>query len=189
MSDSAYLPGDIVGVPANHLLARLCHSAFEPHTNLFHWLIIYEYVPDERDYIILESIPKGVAIGRLSWYKGNDYRVFRPNVDDPTVGKKVCQELTRYGRNGYDWLVFITLPFDCLAILVRQIAIEHRLHPIRPSELPYRADHRLTCTEAANLGWTRVGYSLVPAGVFPLPAAFIEAVRRRRLKEVTVNDH
>lgn len=187
MSNSAYLPGDIVGVPANHLLARLCRCAFRPHTDLFHWLIIYEYVVREDDYVILESISKGVVVGRLSRYRESGYRVFRPAVDNSDLGKRACHELTRYGRNAYDWLVFLTMPFDCLAVLFRQVITERRLRPIQPSELPYRPDQRLTCTEAANLGWTQAGYPIVPADVFPLPAAFVEAVRRHRIREVTAN--
>ena len=187
MSGDAYRAGDIVGVPADHRLARLCYHVFRPHTKLFHWLIIYEYIPEEQDYIILESIRKGVTVGRLSRYQGSGYRVFRPAVSNPDIGRRACHELTRYGRNGYDWLILLTLPFDCLRIIIRQLIIERRLHPIRPCELPYRVDHRLTCTEAANLGWTRVGYPVIPPGVFPLPAAFLEAVRRRRLREVTAD--
>ena len=187
MSNSAYLPGDIVGVPARHVLARLCYHVFWPHTKLFHWLIIYEYIPEEQDYVILESIRKGVVVGRLSRYKGSGCRAFRPVVSNPALGKRACHELTRYGRNTYDWLIVLTLPFDCLAVLIRQLATEGCLRPIRPSELPYRVDHRLTCTEAANLGWARLGYPLVRSDVFPIPAAFIEAVREGRLREVTAD--
>ena len=185
MPEPVYRPGDIVGVPSKRVLARLLRWAFEPHTDLFHWLVVYEYVPEESDYVVMECIPQGVVMGRLSRYTGKGYRVFRPVFDDPTAGERACHELTRYGRYGYDWLIWLKMLFRCQAALVRQLAREKRLHPIRPSELPYRADQRLTCTEAAVVGWERVGCHLVPEGVFPMPASFLQAVHEGRLQEVT----
>lgn len=135
--------------------------------------------------MVMECIPQGVVMGRLSRYQGKGYRVFRPVVNDPTLGERACHELTRYGRHGYDWPVWLKMPFQCIAALVRQLNRERRLHPIRPAELPYREDQRLTCTEAAVVGWQRVGCRLVADGVFPMPASFMEAVLQGRLQEVT----
>ena len=179
-----YRHGDIVGI-ADSPLRHIARRVFKPHTDLYHWCLVCGYVEHEDDYIILESIARGICVGRLSWYQGREYRVFRVTMgQDRRLGRRVCQELTRFGRARYDWLFLAVLPFDCLRCWLRQLFTEGRFRAIQAAELKHWENERLTCTEAAN-AWRYVGYPIVPPGVKPMPSAFIEAVNVGRLIEVT----
>jgi len=179
-----YRKGDIVGIadsPLRHIAGRV----FAPHTDLYHWCLICDYVKHEDDYVILEATIRGIGVGRLSWYRNRGYRVFRVTMGQPiNLGHRVCQELARRGRARYDWFFIAVLPFDCLRCWLRQLFTEGRVRAIRASELKHWENEPLTCTEAAN-AWRYLGYPIVPTGVKPVPSAFIEAVNEGRLVEVT----
>ena len=197
-----YRHGDIAGVPHRGMLGRLMKRVFTPHTNMVHWVLICDYIESEEDYVILESIGKGVAVGRLSWYK--DYRVFRPTAKSTCIrlrpvaestcirrdscreylGIWACQELTKYGRAKYDWGFVLSLPFACVCCWLQQLLTTGRTWPIKAADLPYSLDDRLCCTEAAVLAWRLVGVYLVPVSTMPIPSALLEAVEKGILKEV-----
>jgi len=74
--------------------------------------------------------------------------------------------------------------FDISVIYAKMLVKERRLRRIRPAELPYRENHRFICTELANAVWAQVGRPVVPKGVMPLPAGYIEALQAGKLKIV-----
>uniref|UniRef100_A0A6M3L9K8 Uncharacterized protein n=1 Tax=viral metagenome TaxID=1070528 RepID=A0A6M3L9K8_9ZZZZ len=142
--------------------------------------MIGEYIPDDDDYVILESINKGIALGRLSMYQPEDMEIYKVNVDDwEALGKKATLALTRYGRCSYDFMLIIRL-----LIYAPIMLIKHGLPPWHPEELPYRRDNHFICTEAANRGWADIGYPFIPEGVIPMPASFKLALKRGRLLRV-----
>lgn len=180
-----YQHGDIAGVPGHSILGKLNKRVFWPPTDLFHFLLIADYIPHENDYVILESVNKGIAVGRLSWYEGKGYRVFRPNIPRSQYwGRRACQALTQHGRAKYDYLLILKLITGSLLVWAKQLIKEGRLHRIRAVELPYARDSRFICTEAANEAWHLVGYPIVPKGMVPLPSAFIEALSWGELIEL-----
>lgn len=183
----AYINGDIGAVLAEgfaKVAGLLSRKIFTPHTDLFHFFLIGDYIPEENDYVILEATPRGVMVGRLSWYEG--YRIFR--VVDPDVrelGIRAARAATKYGRAYYDYLLFFKLLAGVMRCLFRQLMNEGWFKAIRPAELPYARDSRFICTEIANEAWRLVGRPIVPKGVVPLPAGFIEALNSGKLVEVT----
>ncbi len=186
----AYIPyqaGDIVGVLGG-ALSQASYRIFEPPTRLFHFLIVGEYIPNEDDYVIYEAIGSGVRTGRLSWYAEDLYVVFR--LTDPQsrkLGVQACREASRFGRWGYDYLMYLYLLLDLPVVIIRNLLKERRLRRVRPDELPYHENHAFICTEFAAAVWREVGRDVIQKGVIPLPAGYIEAYKAGRLKRVGSN--
>ncbi|GAI92573.1 unnamed protein product, partial [marine sediment metagenome] len=80
------------------MLGWLSRRLMEPETDRYHYGIILQKW--QEDYLILESISKGLSIGRLSFYEGADIKFYR--VDCPQGLRKAAPfELTRWGRSRY----------------------------------------------------------------------------------------
>ncbi|GAH84387.1 unnamed protein product, partial [marine sediment metagenome] len=61
-------------------------NLIEPKTDRVHFFLIGEYLPWDDDYVILEAIGKGIAVGRLSFYKPEDVEIYRVNIGrDPKM--------------------------------------------------------------------------------------------------------
>lgn len=184
MMRQIYQHGDIGGVPNRGLLGRINRAVFHPHTDLYHFFLVADYVPEEDDYVILESTARGVGVGRLSWYE--DYRIFRVNAPmAKSLGVKACRMLTKHGRAGYDHLLFAKLLLGCLGAWLGQLFRLEPFGPINPWQLSYGRNSRFICTEAANEAWAMVGYPVIPRGMMPLPAGFEAARICGKLLEVS----
>ena len=190
-SKPVYQHGDIFGVPSYSTPGKFNKAVFWPHTDLYHFGIIADYIPDENDYVILESTGKGIGVGRLSWYDGKEYRVFR--INDPEavdLGVRACRALTQFGQARYDYGLYIKILAGCVWTWMEHIWYKLTVKDyaftwdIRPAELPYARDSRFICTEAANEAWRLVGRPPIPNGVIKLPAGFIEALYCQKLIEV-----
>jgi len=180
----SYQPGDIVGV-AGGLFVRAACRIFTPRTTLYHYLVIGEEIPEEDDHMIFEAIASGVRVGRLSWYNNDQYVVFRVNHPESfTLGRTACRLASQFGRWGYDFAVYLYILYDVCAIYTKMLFRERRLRRIRPAELPYHENHRFICTELANAVWAQVGQPVIPKGVMPVPAGYVEALQAGRLKIV-----
>ena len=181
------LPGDIAGVKGKGLLLWLSKHLLSPETDRVHFLVIGDYIPWDDDYVILESIGKGIAVGRLSFYKPEDLEIYRVNLStDPRMRtldihlrRRAAAELSRVGRAHYDYILFIHLLFGALALLFRG-----KLPPWRSEDFPYGRDKRYICTEAAAEAWRAVGHPIIPKGTVPTPAAFRQALMDNRMRIV-----
>jgi len=146
--------------------------AITPPTQLFHFFLIGDWLPWDDDYVILESIGKGIAVGRLSFYDPADVVIFRrllPGEIAPhLIRRRAAAELTRAGRARFDWLLVIQTAFAALGLLLRG-----KRPPWRPEQFPYGRNKAYICTEAVVAAWRAVGWPLVPDGVMPLPAAIV----------------
>ena len=190
-SKPIYQHGDIGGVPSYSLLGKLNKAIFWPHTQLYHFFVIADYIPEENDYVILESTGKGISVGRLSWYNGKEYRIFRPSGDEVAkLGVRACRALTQFGQAKYDYRLYVKMIFGCMAVWLEHIWYKMTVKDygfywdIRPAELPYARDSKFICTEAANEAWRLVGHPIIPNGVIKLPSGFIEALYLRNLVEI-----
>lgn len=170
--------GDIFATKGHGLLGWLSRSLMEPETGRYHFGIILQKWQD--DYLILESISKGLSVGRLSFYKGADIKFYRVNCPrDLKVAAPF--ELTRWGRSLYDYLLVAKLVVQGLWLL-----LWHRRR-IRPEELTWSQDNALLCSEAVDIAYDAVGVNIIPIHVCPTPSAFRQAEldgRIEKLKEV-----
>jgi len=178
---------DIGATRGSGPLLWLSQHLIEPKTDRIHFFIIGDYLPWDNDYVILESIGKGIAVGRLSFYKPEDVEIYRVVLDhDRRLGmlrselrKRAAAELTRVGRARYDYILIVQLAFGALTLLLRG-----KLPPWRPEQFPYGRDKKYICTEGAAEAWRAVGHPIIPPGVVPLPAGFAQALQEGRIRKI-----
>jgi len=181
------LPADIGGVKGSGPLLWFSENLIEPKTDRIHFFLIGDYLPWDDDYVILESIGKGIAVGRLSFYKPEDIEIYRVNLSrDPRLRKldmllrrQVAAELTKVGHARYDYILIAQIAFGALQLLVTG-----KLPPWRPEQFPYGRNKAYICTEAANFGWRARGHPVIQLGIVPLPAGFKLALIEKRIRKV-----
>ncbi|MBA7574745.1 hypothetical protein ES708_16560 [subsurface metagenome] len=168
-------PGDIFATRGSGLLGWLSRRLMEPENDRYHYGIILQKW--QEDYLILESISKGLSIGRLSFYEGADIKFYR--VDCPQGLRKAAPfELTRWGRSRYDYLLVAKLVAQGLWLL---LWLRRR---IRPEELTWSQDNVLLCSEGVDIAYDAVGVNIIPLHVCPTPSAFKQAEFDGRIKEL-----
>jgi len=182
-----YQPGDIVGVKSKGILPWLSKNAIVPSTDLFHFFLIGDRIGD--DYEILESIGKGVAVGRLSWYKDREYTVFRVNREDAAaLGETVFKVSSRFGRHSYDWKLYAKIFAWALGYWLKEIATLHiPPRPVYPTQIPYKTDEDFICVELVLAAWKLVEVRLREHGHAPVPAEIQLAYERGDL--VVIDQH
>ena len=180
-------PGDIFGVKGGGIAGWLCRHLITPSTDRFHFGLVGDYLPWDDDYVILESIGKGIAVGRLSFYNPEDIEIYRVNLSrDPRLRivnmllrRQVAAELTKVGRARYDWILIAQLVVGALRLLATG-----NLPPWKPEQFPYGINNKYVCTEAGNYGWRAKGHPIIKAGVVPLPAGYKQALIERRMRKI-----
>ncbi len=184
-----YQPGDIVGVVGKGILPWVSYHAIVPQTNLFHFLLIGDRTGPE-DYEILESIGKGVAVGRLSFYKNREYVVFRVNREDSErIGTAAFMAASVFGRRKYDWKLYVRIFAWALGYWLKEIATLHippRL--VYPTMIPYKTDQDFVCVELVFEAWKQVGVRIREHGHAPVPAEIIMARDRGDLEAIDNHD-
>ncbi len=186
-----YRPGDGFGVEGDpkNPVCLLSERAIVPHTKLFHFGVIGDYIEREDDYVILESIGKGTAVGRLSWYAGRRYQVFRMNDPDfEALGREAAERASAFGRRHYDYALYLKLFTWALGYWSKELATLHvPPRPVRPDQIPYKTDQDFICIELYFAVWNLVGRRIRAHGHAPVPAEVIEALTRGRL--VVIDGH
>ena len=177
-------PGDIGATRGRGILGYLHRNLFAPETDRFHHLLIWKPYKG-GDWIILESISKGLSVGLLSWYKAQDIKFYR--VDCPSeLRRRAPLELIKWGRSRYDYLLIPKLVIGSILAWTKILWKEHRLRKLRAEDLCpfYSWDSRLLCTEAVWCGYNAVGVNIIPYGVPPLPSSFRQAELEGRLSKI-----
>jgi hypothetical protein len=172
--------GDIVGVAGRGLPGWMNRNFVRPRTDMFHFLLIGDYIPTEDDYTTLESVKKGVTIGRLSWYKGRAYTVFRLNwTAAEHFGRQAFNRASQFGRHRYDWFMAAGLVFTW---------VRHGFRPLHVADIPYERDDRFLCTELVFEAYRLAGIRLREQGHAPLPAEIKLAAGRNELVQIDSHD-
>ena len=175
-----YDQGDIVGVWGRGPLGWLNRNFILPSTDMFHFLLIGSKIPGEDDYAVLESVNKGVTVGRLSWYTDRSYNVFRLNRPDSVeIGNSAYLKATKFGRHRYDW----KMPFK-----LAWTFITRRFRPCYVTEIPYQRDHDFLCTELVFEAYRLAGVRLRQSGHAPMPAEFVLCTERKVIVQIDHHD-
>lgn len=199
-----YEPGDVVGVANYNFLGKLARFLFVPRTPLYHFLLIDAYIESEDDYSVIESVAKGPTMGRLSWYRGKDYQVFRVNEDFPKfwsvfrnhqlrlnasrsfehLGQIAVDKASRFGRHGYDFGLYLKLLVGVLQFQVGRLVRFQAPRRMKPEDVPYGRDQAFICTELVFEAWRAVGINLRADGHAPLPCEFVLSKYRGELLRI-----
>lgn len=164
--------GDLFAVRGGWPTGWLSKIFFEPETDRFHYGLIWQKTRDGRDWIIIESIGKGVAVGRLSMYLREDLKFYRPTRIDQSIRAQAPVALTSLGRQKYDYLLVIKIGYGTLKTWIMKSIMARRFVRVRAEDLPYAMNDTLICTEAADAGYMLAGAPLIPMSIPPLPCAF-----------------
>jgi len=175
-------PGDIGATKGKGFLGWINRKLFSPTTDRFHFLIIWKPW-GQGDFLILESISKGLAVGLLSWYKGKDIEFYRVNCDED-LRFAAPDGLVEWGRARYDYLLFIKLIAGVVVACVKILWKEHKLRKLRAEDLPYGVNSSLICTEACDVAFDSCGVAVIPLGVIPIPSAFKTAELEGRMTRI-----
>jgi len=199
-----YEPGDVVGVANYSFLGKLARFLFTPRTALYHFLLIDAYLAGEDDYSIIESVAKGPTMGRLSWYRGRDYQVFRVNDEHAKfwfvfnnhklrlnasrsfdqLGQIVVEKASRFGRHGYDFTLYLKLLVGVLQFQAGRLVHGKAPRRMGPADIPYARDQAFICTELVFEAWRAVGIQLRAPGHAPLPCEYVLAETRGELVRI-----
>lgn len=185
-------PADIGAIRGQGPLRWFSENLIEPKTDRVHYLVIGDYLPWDDDYVILESIGKGIAVGRLSFYRPEDIEIYRVPLNHEDLTPEVEMEfrsmavsqLTFVGRARYDYLLIAQVALVALTFILRG-----KLPPWSPEKFPYGKNKAYICTEAAkavaNFLAASVDQSLIiPEGVVPLPAGFTQALKEGKIRRI-----
>ena len=175
------IPGDIFATKGEGIVGRVCRSIFTPDTDRFHHCLLWQKT-DEGDWVILESIGKGIAVSRLSEYKNRDIKFYRVNCPDE-IRNQVCPELTKWGRYSYDYLLIVKIAIAALGVLLRNY-LTGKFRKITADNLPYAKDAHFICIEAIDLPYYHLGFTIIPPTRMPVPSAVKQAELEGRITEI-----
>jgi len=175
------LGGDIFATEGKGLVGWVCRKVFTPYTDRFHHGLLWQKAED-NDWIILESIGKGITVSRLSEYKNRDIKFYRVNCPDE-IRNKVCGELTKWGRYSYDYMLIVKIGFGILWVLIRNL-FKGKFHKITADNLPYSRDAHFICIEAVDLPYYHLGFAIIPPTRMPTPSAVKQAELEGKITEI-----
>jgi hypothetical protein len=184
--------GDIFATKGTGFFGWLARNLMSPETDRFHFGVVKQKIHYEDpidgettdDWEIIESIGKGVAIGRLSFYDGVDIKFYRINC---SAEKRELMPvmLTALGRAKYDYLLFIKIALEGFWLIFKHLFTEGRFRRIRYDEIRWAQDAEFVCTELVDKGSDLIDESLVAEEITSTPSAIIQAEIEGRMNEVS----
>jgi len=173
--------GDIFATRGTGIIGWLSRNLFSPRTDRFHFGLLWHKV--NNDWIILESIGRGISVGRLSFYKGKDIKYYRANCPYG-MRRKICSALTKLGRSNYDYGLIVKIVLGSIWAFLKILFTEHKFRKLSVEDLPYALNNAFICTELADVGHLAVGYPITNPENVPLPCAFEQARLEGRIREL-----
>lgn len=174
-------PGDIFAIKGSGVIGWLAIRLTQPRTDRFHFGIIWRRFND--DFLVLESISKGLALGKLSWYESKDIEFYRVKCAED-LRLDAPDGLIDWGRAWYDYFLIVKIFLGGLIAWLKILWKEHRLRKLRAEDIPYCRNSALICTEAVDVAYDSVGVNIIPEGIIPLPSAFKQAEIEGRLEKI-----
>jgi hypothetical protein len=175
--------GDIGAQKGSGLTWRMLRFLMTPDTDRYHHFVVWRPFKD-GDWLILESIDKGIAFSKLSSYNKEDIKFYRVKCDE-AIRREAPDTLLAYGKSKYDNVLKATLFFQLLRILGKMIFCERKLRKIKARDVHYRADDNFICTEAVQRAYCLAGFHIVPDDILPVPASFKESGKLQLILEIT----
>lgn len=173
--------GDIFAVVNKGVFGWFAKRLMAPPTDRFHYGLVWDKI--DGDYLILESINKGISVGWLSFYKGEDIKFYRAN-HPAHIRHAVPEAVTRYGRSEYDYILILRIVVQGLWLFIKQLFTEGRFRRVRAEQFSWCKDNRFICTEVPDAGYDLVGYPILPDFMVPLPSAYKWAELVGTIKEI-----
>ena len=162
--------GDLFATKNLGLLGKLASALMRPKTDRFHFGLIWRKT--DSGYLILESIGKGIAVGRLSFYGDADIKFYRVNCPQE-IRRKAPMALTKYGRAKYDYLLILKIVIQGFWGAIKNFVWGRGFY-VTAKDLTWSHNNSFVCTEAVDIAYLSVGISLT-GDICPTPSAFRQA--------------
>lgn len=175
-------PGDGFAIKGEGIAGWMSRELMAPKADRFHYGLLWRKLK-AGDWLILEFIMKGLAIGKLSWYEGKDVKFYRVNCP-AELRYSAPDSLIDWGRAWYDYFLIPKLFLGALLAWARILFTESRIRKLRAEDFPYAKNSALICTEAFEVAYLGVGVAIVDPEVIPIPSAFRQAEIDGRIFEV-----
>lgn len=164
------------------------HYIFWPETWYYHVAILGEYIEDENDYEIVESIGSGVRLGRLSFYNGRTYRILWPSGAQLEDGKKAWRKASKFGRRRYDFKFYFKLPFRLCWMQAVNLFKYRSFFKVTATQLGAEKGQGMVCTKFGSYVWRQVDENYpFPSYWAEIPASFEAAIKMRFL--IVLGEH
>ena len=200
--------GDIFAVKGRGPVSWLLRNCVDPPTDRFHFGLVWMPTDYATDRVILESQGQGglletilnlflhavlrrarvgqaVAIGRLSFYHGQDIEFYRPTLLLKKLRRQAPAALSAYGRNGYGYEYITSLIIKGLWKWLSIAVKEKRFRRLHVEEIPYVEQcSTLICTVAPDIGYQLIDADLIPPDITSTPNAYAKLVKDGVLTKV-----
>ncbi len=174
-------PGDIFATKGKGLTGWAVRNLISPSTDRFHFGILWR--EKGEDFIILESISKGLAVGLLSFYDVSKLKFYRVNCP-ASLRHSAPEALLAWGRAKYDRLLILKIGLGLPLALAKVLVRERKIRRLQAGDFPYGQNSSLICTEAVDVAYSSVGVNIIPIGVIPIPNAFKQAEMEGRMSKL-----
>jgi len=180
--------GDFFGNRGTGLLEFAVRNLIAPPTDRVHFGFLWMPLPD-GDWVTLESTaPKGLGVGKLSWYNQTDVEFYRA-VCSPEIRRAAPFEALDMARGLYDYLFYFKVVPEGLGIILKHLITERRFKRVGYKEFHYTADLIPVCTEVVVTGYDLAGFHLVDPGVAPLPNSLRASQMEGRFYQIVAPAH
>lgn len=179
-------PGYICAV-SQGILGKLENALVVPRTELDHFFMLYHYDFLADDWIIIESIAKGVSIGWLSWYtKLTPVHIYRPNDrDSDNICLLAATNAIAYGRRYYDFPTMARVAYITLHEIFKQL-MKGKRPWVSYTCYPAVKDNAVICTELVAQSFRKAGYNVFNPYCLANPPNFISCLVEGIVEEVGV---
>jgi hypothetical protein len=175
----SYPVGSIIHFYSSNPFSFLASIIFCPKTKLYHAAIIGHYIKEEDDYEIIESLGRGITLGRLSFYNKRKYVVYWPSRVNTAIGDELWILASKFGRIRYDFLFYPEVLWSILKISIKNIICYHKLNEISPEELKTSTNKEFICTRFTREFWDQHQKNILfPESWSPIPSAYVLAVQK-----------
>ena len=181
--DTVIQPGDIVGIREPGVSdwgLKIINFFMTPKNDLLHYAIVSHYNERLNDWILIESIGKGVTFQLLkSWYLKRKSTIVIFRVVDATLSQrmKALSNVYLYANKKFDYKLIVKLVCWYVGHFFNQLFhLKNPIHKIKASDFPYyKSDEDFFCTELAVRPYADEGIYVIPRDVLPLPSSLKEA--------------
>lgn len=177
------LPGDIFAVKAGDSVAEMIATQYmTPRTDRFHFGLIWTWGIG-GDFVIIESTyMKGLELGLLSEYSGDDVEFYRVDCSW-AMRQAALNSLHDWEGAEYD----VQLYHQSISYALRTWLREGERRMLQAEEFPYSENDSLICTEVVDAAYDSVGIHLIPPGVLPTPSGFKQAELEGKIRKLDIH--
>ena len=189
-------PGDIVGIREPGVSdwgLKFMNFFMTPKNDLLHYAVISHYDKNLHDWILIESIGKGVTFQLLiGWYLKRKSAIGIFRVADATLDQRMraVSGIYRYANKKFDYSLIVKLIVWYIGHFFNQVFhFKNPIHKFKAVDFPnYKSDENFFCTELAVRSYQDLGVFIVPKDILPVPSSLKESELCGKIKLIYASE-